>query len=136
MQGTCIGPLGERPSVLAHIQTCPSKDAFAGRRGVGFDLSGSSLYWGCCVAAEVLLCWWVGVENGITLASRASGGELAPTGVQETLTENRTSSPPLSQASVRLLPSACLCLGCWHIQHHNAPMFYVWHVSGIQNSKS
>lgn len=37
---------------MAHIQTCPSKDAFAGCRGVGFGLSGSSLYWGCCVACR------------------------------------------------------------------------------------
>ena len=59
--------------------------------------------------SEVGLCWWAGLEDGIT------------TPVQEALTEEQTISSPVSQAFIKSLPSTCLCL---------APQFSVLSLAG------
>ena len=48
----------------------------------------------------------------------------------------RANNSPLgSQASIRSLPSPCLCLSHLPIWQHSTPVFYLRNVAGFQNSK-
>lgn len=104
--GTCGGPVclvssgGE--AQCAGLQTCPSKDAATGHRGAGFGISSFSLPWEHSVA-----CWWM-AEDGITPPSHPQVGKPTPAAVQVALTDKWTICPPVSQASIRFLPSTLL----------------------------
>lgn len=98
MRGACVGPLGERRTVQAHSQTCPGKDAPAGRRRC-------RVWYKKLQPPLELLCFslksdcanegW-GLEDDIIPPSHPWGGEPGAAAVQEALTEKGIVSPPVS----------------------------------------
>ena len=53
------------------------------------------------------------------------------TAAQEALTEEQTTSPHLFQASLRSLPSPCVCLSHLPTQWYSAPMLYLRQASWV-----
>ena len=112
VQRLCAGLMHEEsPAPLAFNYTCPSKKKKppAEWRVAVLGESGSNFHCGCCGAHWNLVVLMSGGKNGLYVLSCPWRGEFVPTTVQETLTEEQTMSPPVFQASVRLLPSPHLC---------------------------
>ena len=106
-----------------------------GTRGAGFSVRSSSFQWVTLfpslksVSAEGL-----GQKWHCTL-SHPWSGKFSLASPQEAFTEEKTIIPLLSLASIRSLPSPCLCQSCLLARQHSTHVFYLRCVAGFQKSK-
>ena len=110
---SCAVLLEERSTALAQSQSCPiNKQLTSMGRKAGFGVRGSHLHWG------LLFCFLNSHCVGV-------GGEMAPP--QSLILGQGISNLPLfRQASRNSEQGQHLTLS------HNCPVFFLWHMPGIQ----